>query len=66
MNKEVLSRKEKERLFKQAAIMDAAVSIFAKKGYRDQLLMRLQLLPSLARGQFIIISKVKKIYILRL
>jgi len=50
MNKEVLSRKEKERLFKQAAIMDAAVSIFAKKGYRDTTLDEIAITSEFGKG----------------
>jgi AcrR family transcriptional regulator len=50
MNKEVLSRKEKERLFKRAAIMDAAVSIFAKKGYRDTTLDEIAITSEFGKG----------------
>jgi AcrR family transcriptional regulator len=50
MNNEVLSRKEKERLFKRAAIMDAAVSIFAKKGYRDTTLNEIAICSEFGKG----------------
>ncbi|MGB5893332.1 MAG: TetR/AcrR family transcriptional regulator [Ignavibacteriaceae bacterium] len=50
MNKKVLSRKEKERLFKRAAIMDAAVSIFAKKGYRDTTLDEIAITSEFGKG----------------
>lgn len=50
MDTTVLSRKEKERLFKRAAIMDAAVSIFAKKGYRDTTLDEIALTSEYGKG----------------
>ena len=50
MNNEVLSRKEKERLFKRAEIMDAAVSIFAKKGYRDTTLDEIAITSEFGKG----------------
>jgi AcrR family transcriptional regulator len=50
MNKEILSRKEKERLFRRAAIMDAAVSIFAKKGYRDTTLDEIAITSEFGKG----------------
>ena len=50
MNKEVLSRKEKERLFKRAAIMDAAVIILAKKGYRDTTLDEIAITSEFGKG----------------
>ena len=50
MNKKVLNRKEKERLFKRAAIMDAAVSIFAKKGYRDTTLDEIAITSEFGKG----------------
>jgi len=50
MNKEVLSRKEKERLFKRAAIMEAAVIIFAKKGYRDTTLAEIAITSEFGKG----------------
>jgi len=46
----VLSRKEKERLFRRAAIMDAAVSIFAKKGYRDTTLDEIAINSEFGKG----------------
>ena len=50
MNKEVLTRKEKERLFKRAEIMDAAVGIFAKKGYRDTTLDEIAISSEFGKG----------------
>ena len=50
MTKEVLSRKEKERLFKREAIMDAAVIIFAKKGYRDTTLDEIAITSEFGKG----------------
>jgi AcrR family transcriptional regulator len=50
MQKEVLSRKEKERLFKRAEIMNAAVSIFAKKGYRDTTLEEIATTSEFGKG----------------
>ncbi len=50
MKKEILSRKEKERLFRRAAIMDAAVSIFAKKGYRDTTLDEIAITSEFGKG----------------
>lgn len=34
MNKKELSRKERERLFKKQEILDAAIKLFAKKGFK--------------------------------
>ena len=50
MNKENLSRKDKERLFKREAIMDAAVIIFAKKGYRDSTLDEIAITSEFGKG----------------
>jgi len=50
MNKEILSRKEKERLFRRAAIVDAAVGIFAKKGYRDTTLDEIAITAEFGKG----------------
>jgi AcrR family transcriptional regulator len=46
----ILSRKEKERLFRRAAIMDAAVGIFAKKGYRDTTLDEIAITSEFGKG----------------
>jgi len=46
----ILSRKEKERLFRQAAILDAAVGIFAKKGYRDTTLDEIAITSEFGKG----------------
>jgi len=50
VKKEILSRKEKERLFRRAAIMDAAVGIFAKKGYRDTTLDEIAITSEFGKG----------------
>jgi AcrR family transcriptional regulator len=50
MNNENLSRKDKERLFKREAIMDAAVIIFAKKGYRDSTLDEIAITSEFGKG----------------
>ncbi len=46
----ILSRKEKERLFRRAAILDAAVGIFAKKGYRDTTLDEIATTAEFGKG----------------
>lgn len=50
MKDKILSRKEKERLFRQAAILDAAVGIFAKKGYRDTTLDEIAITSEFGKG----------------
>ena len=45
-----LTRKDKERLFRRAAIMDAAVGIFAKKGYRDTTLDEIAITSEFGKG----------------
>ncbi len=50
MKKEILSRKEKERLFRRGAILDAAVGIFAKKGYRDTTLDEIAITSEFGKG----------------
>ena len=50
MKKEILNRKEKERLFRRAAIIDAAVGIFAKKGYRDTTLDEIAITSEFGKG----------------
>ncbi len=50
MKKEILSRKEKERLFRRGAILDAAVGIFAKKGYRDTTLDEIAITAEFGKG----------------
>ncbi len=50
MKKEILSRKEKERLFRRATILDAAVGIFAKKGYRDATLDEIAITSEFGKG----------------
>ncbi len=46
----ILSRKEKEKLFRRATILDAAVSIFAKKGYRDTTLDEIAITSEFGKG----------------
>ena len=50
MENKILRRKEKERLFRRAAIMDAAVGIFAKKGYRDTTLDEIAITSEFGKG----------------
>lgn len=50
MKDKILSRKEKERLFRQTAILDAAVGIFAKKGYRDTTLDEIAITSEFGKG----------------
>ena len=50
MENKILSRKEKERLFRRAAIIDAAVGIFAKKGYRDTTLDEIAITSEFGKG----------------
>jgi len=45
-----LTRKDKERIFRQAAILDAAVGIFAKKGYRDTTLDEIAITSEFGKG----------------
>lgn len=50
MNQQKLSRKDKERLFRRTAIVDAAVGIFAKKGYRDTTLNEIAITAEFGKG----------------
>ncbi len=50
MENKNLTRKDKERLFRRAAIMDAAVGIFAKKGYRDTTLDEIAITSEFGKG----------------
>jgi TetR/AcrR family transcriptional regulator, repressor of fatR-cypB operon len=50
MNQQKLSRKEKERLFRRATIMDAAVGFFAQKGYRDTTLDEIAVTAEFGKG----------------
>ena len=60
MNKQVLTRREKESLFRRNVILDAAVGIFARTGYRDTTLDEIAVAQNLAKVRFIIISKVRR------
>ena len=50
MKNKNLTRKDKERIFRQAAILDAAVGIFAKKGYRDTTLDEIAITSEFGKG----------------
>ena len=50
MQKQVLTRKEKERSFRRNAIVGAAVGIFAKKGYRDTTLDEIAMESEFGKG----------------
>jgi AcrR family transcriptional regulator len=50
MQKQLLSRKEKERSFRRNAIVGAAVGIFAKKGYRDTTLDEIAMESEFGKG----------------